>query len=360
MSFCTLSYWQSSAKKIFRLVILLNVFVCSLPLSWTWAQEIPNTQATTQSPQTAQLTPPRCQSDYDCQRPGLRGVCQNPGTQTASCVFLEAQNISALAIVPNDCRSCVTGYVTDSLKALFPTIEFEYLNKDDPRAAQLIKEIKIEMLPAYIFTQGLAQDPNFTRLNQMVEATAQGQYYLKPSFSGISYFLNRPLQAGRLDLFFGLTQKEAGHVIGIAKELMEKKKDQINLSLHFVGSKNPETAQFFSPGGSREINENTIAACVEKYYPQKTWDYLSCRLGNIDSPWAQDCLERLSMAVKKIKDCAGGAEGSKLYEDKIRLSDELKISYSPLFLFENTEIFGITPQTTAQEIIRVIESKKKQ
>ncbi len=299
---------------------------------------------------------PRCSADADCQKEGMRGICQNPGQSLALCVFLEVTKIHLQVIVPQACRSCHTETFISNLKALFPGLEVEYIDEADARAAKIIKDFRIEMLPAFILSKDVEQDPNFESLKQAADFM-NDQYYVKPFLSGVSYFLNRPMNAGQLDLFVQLTQPQTASLLKIAREIQEQKKDGIKFQLHLVGAQNPETQEFLSPEGLREINEDKIYACVDKYYPAMSWDYLSCRAGNINNPWINDCLNDKSIDVAKIKECSQGPESQALLKEKIKLAEELQIAYAPLFLLDNVEIFGATEQTTANEVIKVMELK---
>ena len=328
-------------KKSIFLLIVLGGILCFINLT---------------SAQNAEEKP-RCNSDQDCQRPGMRGFCQNPGQKTASCIFEEVVKVYSMAIVPQGCRTCHVEEVVNELKTIFPGLIVEYLDVTDPRAVKLIKDMKIEMLPAYILSKQVEKDVNFLRFRQIADLI-NDQYYVKPSFAGVSYFVNRKADPGRLDLFLVLTQENALSVLRLAKELIDEKKDKIRFQLNFVGAHDPETGELLSPGGKREINEEKMYACVEQGYPQKTWDYLFCRTGSIDSLWWEDCLVKNDIDASKIKECVNNNNTDKLLKEKNQLSDGLKISYSPVFLLDNIEIFSITDKTNVGEIVRLIESKK--
>ena len=82
----------------------------------------------------------RCASDEQCQAPGLKGACQDPGKPTSKCVFLESSKIHLTVITPKTCRTCNTGYVLGSLKTIFPGLEIEPLR---PAMKRRINSLKI-------------------------------------------------------------------------------------------------------------------------------------------------------------------------------------------------------------------------
>ena len=300
---------------------------------------------------------PLCRSNQDCMRPGVIGVCQSPGKKTARCIWQEVAQISLEVIMPKNCRTCQTESAIIGMQQLFLGINPVYLNEDDQRAKDFIKCFKIEALPAYIFSREIERDPNFEKFLEMSIKDGE-QYYLKPQFSGVSYFPNRKLKRNQLDLFLSLGAPGMFQSVKIAEEISKDKRNNIKLKLHFLGMKNPDTGACVTPGGQREMEEEKVYACVDKYYPKKAFDYLSCRLLKINSIWIEDCLIQNGIKANKIKKCAQSNEGQKLFEKKIRLSQDLDIRYAPIFLMDNVEIFGVTDQTTSQEIITAVQSSK--
>ena len=97
---------------------------------------------------------------------------------------------------------------------------------------------------------------------------------------------------------------------------------------------------------------------MNKYFPQRTWDYLLCRTQDIHSLFWQDCLVKNGITPAEIEKCARDDKNREFLSGKVKLAGELNIFYSSLFLLENVEIFGAGPETTVQEILSVIESKK--
>lgn len=298
---------------------------------------------------------PRCSSNEDCQRPGMLGLCQSPGEKTSKCFWREIIDIPATVILPDLCRSCQTEPVIQNLKMMLPGLKVNYIKSSDANAKELIKKFDIEMLPAYILSKEAEREETFSSFQEMVDYD-DGEYYLKPEHSGVSFFSNREFKKRNLDLFLILLRPGMFHAVDLVKNLKKKDKD-INLTVHFVATKAKETNVLVSPEGTREIEEDTLYACAENLYPQKALDYLSCRLSNVKSLWWEDCAKKNNMDIKRVEKCARSKEGEKLFEQKIKLSDEIKVFYAPLFLMENVEIFGISESTDAQEILNMLKPK---
>ncbi len=301
---------------------------------------------------------PLCRSDQDCMRPGVIGICQSPGEKMARCLWQEVAQIPIIAIVPKNCRTCQPEAAIRSLQQIFLGIQPRFVNEDDVEAKELIKHFKIKNLPAYIFSKDVERDPSFSRFLEM-SIEGDSYYYLKPQFSGVSYFLDRKPKRNQLDLFLTLGSTGMFQPVKIAEEIYKDKSSNINLELHFLGIKNTESGTCVTPGGQREQEEEKIFACVDNYYPEKSFDYLSCRLLKINSIWFEDCLKQNNINVDKIKKCAQSKKGQKLFEKMIKMSQDLNVRYAPIFLMDNVEIFGVTDQTTSEEIIGIIQSFKK-
>ncbi|HOD11601.1 MAG TPA: hypothetical protein PLO93_01150 [Candidatus Omnitrophota bacterium] len=297
---------------------------------------------------------PRCSSHQECARPGLLGICQSPGEKTSRCLWQEIVKIPVVVIEPDQCRSCQSEIVLEQLKMFFPGLEAERLKASDVKAKELIKKLKIKMLPAYILGKEIEQEISFTDFEPMVSA-AEGQYYLKPEFAGVSYFSDRARRNNQLDIFLVMTSPGMYQSAKIAQEISKDKKHGVNVNVHFLGLQDVQSKKIISPGGEREINENKVFACVEKYYPQKALDYLVERLLDTGNIWIDNVLQANGCDVKKVKACAQSSQGEKLYQQKVSLSQDLDIRYAPLFLMENTEIFGVTERTTASEILKTLK-----
>ncbi|MFA5059823.1 MAG: hypothetical protein WC676_04280 [Candidatus Omnitrophota bacterium] len=298
----------------------------------------------------------RCQSDMDCQKTDMRGLCQNPGQANSACVFLETVKATLCVVTPNDCRTCLTGPVVNQLKNIFPALSVEYLPADSERAVKMINDAKIELMPAYILSKEVGEDPIFAQIAESVELVGD-YYYVKPAVSGVSYFWGRTPKADQLDLFIFITHPDTARLLKVGKELMDQKKEGLRFQVRLVGSKNPETNEVVSPAGIRELNENKIYACVDQYYPERSWDYLACRANDIGSLWWDDCLKGEPADTDKVKQCARGSEANALLAEKVKFSEELQVSYAPLFLMDNVEIFGANDKTTAQELMKTLEKK---
>ncbi|MDD5561089.1 MAG: hypothetical protein PHT50_03035 [Candidatus Omnitrophica bacterium] len=283
---------------------------------------------------------PRCYSDANCKKDGLTGKCQDPGELKASCSFPKPNKLKLIVISAKDCVVCNTEPVLELLKKEFPGVSAEYL--DLKRAKKLIKDLSIKVLPAYILGREVEKESNFGIFKNNLEFVG-GMYLLKPQVSGMSYFINRPVKRGGLDLFFSLFDKNSAGILSVLREFKP--------SLHFLVVENNKG--FDAQNGTLEIEECLRGLCVQKYYPQKFWDYLLCRAKNINSSWWEDCLEGAD--ALKIKACARGAEGKSLLKENIALNKEVQVTFGLSYLLDNNQIFSSRGAPNREELKEIIK-----
>ena len=280
---------------------------------------------------------PRCFSDNECKKEGLVGTCQNASTLKASCLFSEAIKVKLTIIIPKECSSCNAGLAINFLKKQFPGLTVSYIYYPDKKAVKLIEDLKLSGLPVYLLGKEVALDKNFANFKTSLEQ--KGDFYmLKPQVSGISYFLGRKLEKGRLDLFISLFDKNASWVLNIIKEFSP--------TVHLLAIVREDKIDTLY--GDSETEEDLRAVCVQKYYPKSFWDYITCRAKNINSSWWDDCAAGLDS--NKIKSCARGAEGRALLKENCRLSQELKIMFGPTYLLDNQEVFSSRGPFSKEEL----------
>jgi len=301
---------------------------------------------------------PVCFADKDCWKPGLKGQCENGATKGAKCNFGEYAKIPLLVVQTKDCRTCNSQPFLSFMKGQFPGAEISYLSEEDSLGKRLLQEFNIILLPAYFIGREAEREANFDKFKRFV--LLKGDYYFfNPSFSGISYFRDRKFEADKLDLFIILNGPDTSKILQIIKGFLGKNGKLVKFQLHFVAGEDLQKGGFVSPMGLPEIEEDKRTLCVDKYLPQRFWEYLICRSAQVGSTWWEDCLKGSPKQLPAIKECARGQESDELLKDNIKLTADLNIPYGPLFLLNNKEVFGMTPETTIEELERYILGNKR-
>ena len=301
---------------------------------------------------------PRCYSDINCKEGNLTGICQNPGALNAACLFTKPNKVDLFIIDVKDCVTCNVEPVITLLRKKFPGLNVKSLDYPGPvrsgaprrgtsngagsAAQKMIKDLSLQVLPAYIFPKSVEKEDNFESIKNDLQLI-NDLYLFKPQASGISYFLNQKAKKGSFDLFFSIFEKDATALLTMIREF--------NPSLHFLTlDKNDD---FDAQKGIPEEEEYLRAVCVQKYYPDKFWDYLICRSKNIKSAYWDDCLVGLN--TQSVKACARGPEGINLLKENTSLNKQLQIHSGPSYLLDNQEIFssrGVPPKEELRKVLK--------
>jgi len=284
---------------------------------------------------------PRCYSDVNCKEGDLAGICQNPGTLNAACLFAKPNKVELSIIKIKDCVTCNIEPVVNLLKKKFPGLTIKMLDYPGQAAQKMIKDLSLQVLPAYILPQSVDKENSFESIKKNFQLI-NDFYLFKPQASGVSYFLNQKLKKGNFDLFFSIFEKNVTLLLITLKEF--------NPSLHFLVSQKDDRLD--AKYGAAEVEECLRGVCVQKYYPEKFWDYLICRSKNIGSAYWEDCLGASDSS--SVKSCARGPEGVKLLIENISLNKQLQIMFGPSYLLDNQEIFSSLAVPSKEELKKIL------
>ncbi|MDD5512537.1 MAG: hypothetical protein PHD09_02045 [Candidatus Omnitrophica bacterium] len=305
------------------------------------AEELRLSEGIAVDPQV-QAALPRCFRDSDCQKPEMAGTCREPGSKSAACKFHEGRPIELTVISPKKSLAADTANSIKGFQRLFPGLKVTKYEYPQAKARKLAEKLAIRSLPAYLFSGEFAQEENFKKYTERFEKK-EGYYLLKPQFSGVSLFLDRGRQKGKVDLFISLFSKDSPQVLEAIRSF--------NPRVHFLASQDKDT--FSAAKGSVEVEEDLRSVCVEKYFPGLYWDYLICRAKKINSSWWEDCLAGEN--TDKIKSCARGEEGKQLLKENIRLNKEIEVMSGPTYLVDNQEVFGTQGAPSEKELKRILK-----
>ena len=287
---------------------------------------------------------PRCYSDNDCKKEGLTGSCQNPGELKANCLFAKPNKVNLVIISAKDCVVCNSEPILNFLKKEYPGLSVEYVYLPDVRAKELIKDLSVQTLPAYVLGKEVEKERNFDYFKNSLELKGD-RYLLKPQVGGVAYFFQRQVKKGKFDLCFSLFEKYTEQLLTVTREF--------NPGLYFLAVEKGEG--FDAQHGVSEVEEYLRGVCVQKYYPQKAWDYLICRSKNVSSSWWEDCLPGVDAQV--VKTCARGPEGVKLLKENISFTKQLQIMTGPTYLLDNQQVFSSRGVPDKEELKKIIEER---
>lgn len=293
---------------------------------------------------------PECFSDKDCRKKGFWGTCKDSATVFSKCAFKKIEPVSVLIIKPKICRTCDIERAVGELRDAFGNIKVSYLNYETRKGKKLVKSLGIDMLPAYLLGGEVRRNESFSNFSKFL-IPKKDKYLVDPSRLGVSFFLDREIKKGHLDLFISLFDKNSNAFLRLMKDFTKDRR-RPKFNLHFLGIIEDEV--IITPYGLVELEEDLRASCVMNKYPNKWWDYLFCRTENIQSSWWDDCLESCGMNMNLIKQCSKSKEGKKLLLENVGLSSELKIRSSGTFLLNNQEVFSTVDILKEDELERII------
>ena len=328
--------WQG--RKLGKLILKIE----DGKLSDCKVEELSLSEKLSDDPDIAAILP-RCYSDVDCQQMNLAGICQNPGALNAACLFTKPNKVNLFIINVKDCVTCNIEPVINLLKKKFPGLTIKMLDYPGSAAQKMIKDLALQVLPAYIFPRSVEKEDNFDSLKNDLELI-NDFYVFKPQVSGMSFFVNRKAKPGNFDLFFGIFEKDIAGLLTTLKEF--------HPSLHFLAVEKNEG--FDAKNGTAEVEEYLRAVCVQKYYPEKFWDYLICRSKNIRTCYWEDCFSG-KVDVARVKSCARGAEGISLLRENTSLNKQLQIFSGPTYLLDNQEIFSSRGVPGKEEFKKILK-----
>jgi hypothetical protein len=334
-------YWQG--KRLGR----LDISVKAGKIVDTKFQEIRLSDKIKDDPDIVAILP-ACFRDTDCRKKGLLGFCENPASLKAKCRYRKPNPVSLLIIEPRDCWVCDTQRVQKNLERVFAGLKARRVYYPSDRAEKLLEKLgDIDSLPVYLlYPAQVEKEKGFAKIRNRFKKVADF-YLLKSQFAGMSYFIKRRKIPQKFDLFVSLFDAGTDKLLKAAKSF--------NPDIHFLAIAKSD-GSFEARNGLFEIEEDLRCLCVKKYYPQKFWDYISCRAANIRSSWWQDCAEGMDTSV--IKACAQSQEAEGLLKKNISLNRELKIMFGPTYLLNNYLIFSTEGVPSKEELGKILNKEK--
>lgn len=99
---------------------------------------------------------PECSSDSECTEESNKvGICQNPGTKDAKCVYVEDEEVDLIILYDDDCTSCDIDSPMSTNTYYFKNLNVEEIEVDTQEGQELAETYNIEYLPAFIFSDNL-------------------------------------------------------------------------------------------------------------------------------------------------------------------------------------------------------------
>lgn len=126
--------------------------------------------------------------------------------------------------------------------------------------------------------------------------------------------------------------------------------DKANIELHYViysnyGDSGPnycfdKEAKYCSMHGIQELNQGVRELCVQKYQPNKLWDFVkainaNCNYQDVDSCW-EGIARQVGVDIAKVKTCYKN-EALKILAEELELNGKYGVRGSPQLFINGTE-----------------------
>ena len=273
---------------------------------------------------------PQCIDDNDCipESNDYIAYCEN-----GKCISELAPLVKLTIILPDTTFGNVSRAMIKIFQSLFPKLSIQYVEYDSKKGKKLVKLFGVEKLPAYIFDSDIQNDRNYSRIkeNLLPLRTPNKLWYMvKPEMVEISYYLNRPEKEYEIAIFvmsdcpFSVALEESLLAIG----------NTDNITLHYIVQKDSVTGEFKSLHGEEELDENRTQIVIQKYFPDKFWEYLSCAN---ESDFSDTCITYVGINTDSLQKLVELYSDSLLSEDA-ELCENLGIFGSPTVLWQNRQI----------------------
>jgi len=306
---------------------------------------------------------PVCFTDNDCSDNVAKiGRCIDAGKKTVRCEYFDPKPVTLTVL--NDKRNAdgasIEAQITDSLKQIFKGLQVKILDYSDAEGKKIASTIPGIKLPAYLFGADVKDGEGYANVQSYL--SEQGGYQLlavgsqfdptkeicdnKIDDNGNGKIDCADLECSgstvcrkeiskKLDLFvmadcpYGNTAEDA------MKEVLANFGKNINLNINYIASKNAD-GTFTSLHGDYEVKEDKVELCVNKYFPLKNFEFVTCMntKGVKTTDW-KTCATEVGFATAKVSTCAEGAEGSYLLAQNIKIAESLGVSASPTWLVNN-------------------------
>jgi len=296
----------------------------------------------------------------------LRGICEKfTGNKPDTCAKLpEVKEVVATVLTDKRCAKCVTDGLVANLKGrFFPKLTVKKLDYSDAAGKELYQKLGLKYLPVMLFHKGVEESERYAQIARWMEDKDEYKMLKVPAqFDPTAEICDNKKDDtgnGKVDCaddscknalvcrkeipkkieVFVMSQCPYGvQALDAMKEVLGALKG-IDFDVHYIADKTDKG--FSSLHGQPEVDENIRQLCAKKYYKKgnKYLDYIWCRNKNYRSAEWKPCATG-GIDAGKIEKCFTGGEGTKLFEEDIKIAKALEISGSPTWLANNKYKFG--------------------
>ncbi len=209
-------------------------------------------------------------------------------------------------------------------------LDIKILDFETKEARSILSRLRLEFIPAVVFDASISSsDSEILEKKFRLVTEGKEKYIARQSLERIVTveFYRRRLIPRHLDLF---SMSLCPYSIHAERRLINYVRAHnlgIDLRIHYLVTL--KHGRLSSLRGLRELNEDRRRIIIQKYWPDKFFDYLLLRE---DNPYRK-VLRKLGIEYDRIKEKMGEADA--LLTQGYRLAKDLDISAAPTFLWQN-------------------------
>jgi hypothetical protein len=246
--------------------------------------------------------------------------CFNASAEISLAIISKEQNL------PEDILRGLGGYI--------PEFSHRYYREADESIKPILENLGLNYRPVVIYDKDKLEDFELKLLKEKWLLEEKGDYLLFP-FGRLYYLtsvelLNRTLKPNELGIFsMSLCPYGKRALVNIVHHI-KRYNLPIDLKLYFIADY--EDGYLDSMHGVDEVEEDIHQLLIQKYWPDKFFDYLLLT----DSMSRFQALGELGISYKKIDSLR--TKGGELLIENIKTASGLGIDASPIFLWQNKHI----------------------
>ena len=264
--------------------------------------------------------------------------------------------IEFIVIEDADCAVCDTTQVVSYTQTdLFPTAKLTTLQKNDARAIELIEELGINALPAYIFDEKVSEAAKYSEVAQAFVQVGD-KYVINPSATGNVKLLNMPDVSGRpvkgdMDAPVTIIEWSDFECPFCARFYDDAYKQIVET---YVDSGKAKIIFMHFPLAFHTNAENAAVASECAYEQGQFYEYHDIIFENqqsLDSASLKKYASDIGLDTAAFNTCYAARESVEAIANQMALGQSVGISGTPGFLINGITISGAQPFDVFEQLI---------
>jgi hypothetical protein len=309
---------------------------------------------------------PECTSNAHCtEYPSKVGTCSEN-----ACAYVDPVDFDGTIINDKTCSSCDSTQIVGALSSMFKGLDMKTLDISSTQATELVEDLGITYLPAYIFEKEITQTNSWKADPKFRSYFVEGEEYflLRNEVVGSKYYATEEMRNAHMESlgiktgdnrpqidFFVMSYCPYGNIAEEAIfEAYPEVKDSVDFNPHYIyysgyGGGGPEYCLdendvYCSMHGIQELNQGIRELCVKNEYGIDAWfDFAiaandQCNYENVDECW-EGVAQSLGYDVNTIATCEA-TQGLTLAEEDFKLTQLYGAQGSPAVYIDGVEYQG--------------------